>query len=412
MAGPLFIADRHEALRGAPWSEAAARDASERIAAASCAAFDPQSLWPTHPRDRSDVDSDVPFPMLYCGAAGAIWALQRLQHDAMAALPVDFVPTIAGLLARSRRFNAAAGLHPASYVLGEAGVLLLQWKQLRDPAAADALYALAESNLHHPTLEALWGSSGTLIAVIHMLEDLPPAAQVRWGDVLQRGAEILLGQMHAARHSSRPQTDVWMWTQDLYGKQVDYLGSGHGFAGNVYPAVRGARWLDAALVERFEARALQTLGLVAERDGDTVNWQPVFDPVALGYPRKFMLQDCHGAPGIVCRLAGARSPALRELMRQGGEAVWAAGPLTKPPGLCHGTDGNGYALLKLHALTGEARWLERARAFAMHAVLQSQQEEKVHGMLRHTLWTGDLGLALYLSSCVRADAAFPSLDVF
>jgi len=28
------------------------------------------------------------------------------------------------------------------------------------------------------------------------------------------------------------------------------------------------------------------------------------------------------------------------------------------------------------------------------------------------VWTGDLGLALYLSSCLRADPAFPTLDVF
>jgi hypothetical protein len=409
----LFIPDRHEALQGEPWSEGAARAAIERIAAAACAAFDPQTLWPVHPRDRDDNAATLPMASLYMGAAGVIWALERLKADGMADLAIDFDPTIAGLLEHNRRFNDAAGIAAPSYLLGDSGPLLLQWKRLRDPAAADALFALAQGNLHNPTLEALWGSSGTLIAVLHMLDDLSePVQQQRWQDLLQRGAAILLEQMHTVRHSLPPQTEAWLWTQDMYGKQLDHLGAGHGFAGNVFPVLRGARWLDAALVERFEERASHTLGIAAEREGHAVNWQPHFDRAALGYPNKPLMQDCHGAPGIVCRLAGTRSPALRDLLVAAGEAVWAAGPLIKPPGLCHGTDGNGYAFLKLHAMTGAAHWLERARAFAMHAIQQSDDAATSHGLHRFSLWTGDLGLALYASSCLRADPAFPTLDVF
>ena len=412
----LFIPDRHEALRGDAWSEGAARAAIESIAGATCGAFDPRTLWPTHPRDHDDHDdSAARFPMasLYQGAAGVIWARERLQADGMADLAIDFSATIAGLLEHSHRFNEAADIAASSYLLGDAGLLLLQWKRLRDLAAADALFALAEGNLHNPTLEALWGSPGTLIAVLHMLDDLTdPARQQRWQDLLQRGAAILLDQMHAVRHSLRPQTEAWLWTQDMYGRQVDYLGAGHGFAGNLFPVLRGARWLDAKLVECFEERAAHTLGIAAEREGNAVNWQPHFDVAAAGYPPKPLMQNCHGAPGIICRLAGTRSAVLRELLVAGGEAVWAAGPLVKPPGLCHGTDGNGYAFLKLHAMTGEARWLARARAFAMHAIAQSDAAAASHGMHRFTLWTGDLGLALYVSSCLRADPALPILDVF
>lgn len=409
----LFIPDRHEALRGDAWSNRAARAAIERIAAATCAAFDPRTLWPTHPRDSDDQAADLPNASLYEGAAGVIWALERLKADAMADLGIDFSGTIAGLLEHNHRFNEAAGIAASSYLLGDPGLLLLQWKRLRDPAAADALFALAEGNLHNPTLEALWGSPGTLIAVLHMLDDVTdPAQQQRWQDLLQRGAAILLEQMHAVHHSLRPQTEAWLWTQDMYGKQVDYLGAGHGFAGNVFPVLHGARWLDAALVERFEERAAHTLGIAAAREGNALNWQPHFDVAAAGYPAKPLMQDCHGAPGIICRLAGTRSAALRELLVAGGEAVWAAGPLVKSPGLCHGTDGNGYAFLKLHAMTGEAQWLERAQAFAMHAIAQSDAAAASHGQHRFTLWTGDLGLALYVSSCLRADPTFPTLDVF
>ena len=100
------------------------------------------------------------------------------------------------------------------------------------------------------------------------------------------------------------------------------------------------------------------------------------------------------------------------MLVEAGELVRQAGPPTKRPGLCHGTDGNGFAFLKLHAMTGEAQWLERARAFAMHATRQSDTEAASHGQYRFSLWSGDLGLALYVSSCLRADPAFPTLDVF
>ena len=63
-------------------------------------------------------------------------------------------------------------------------------------------------------------------------------------------------------------------------------------------------------------------------------------------------------------------------------------------------------------MTGDARWLARARAFAMHAIGQSAALAAEHGQRRFTLWTGDLGLAVYLWACIAADPALPTLDVF
>ena len=34
------------------------------------------------------------------------------------------------------------------------------------------------------------------------------------------------------------------------------------------------------------------------------------------------------------------------------------------------------------------------------------------GRMRYSLWTGDLGFAVYLLDCVHGTAAFPTLDVF
>jgi hypothetical protein len=409
----LYRLDRHEPLAGEPWSETAARRAIGVLVAAACDAFDPQTLWPLHPRDADDADASLPNPMLYNGAAGVIWALLHLQRLGLADVPIDFGATIDTLPAHGRRCPATLETDRRSYLFGDSGIALLQWKQRHDPAVADALYQVVEANLENPTLEALWGSSGTLIAALHMLDDEHAADQhPRWRALLHRGVQTLYAQMHSARHSAQPEREVWLWTQDMYGNQCDYLGAGHGFAGNVYPVLRGVRWLDDDLVQRFEARTEQTLAVSARHDAGLVNWEPWFDPVGRGRPHRPLVQDCHGAPGIICRLAATRSAVLRDLLLRGGELTWAAGPLNKAPGLCHGTDGNAYAFLKLHAMTGETRWLDRARAFAMHAIAQSEAEAAKHGMRRYSLWSGDLGLAACLASCITADPAFPTLDVF
>jgi hypothetical protein len=120
------------------------------------------------------------------------------------------------------------------------------------------------------------------------------------------------------------------------------------------------------------------------------------------------VQWCHGAPGVVATLADVLD---EELAVGGGALTWRAGPLRKGASLCHGTAGNGYAFLALLERTGDELWLERARAFAMHAAGQVERARSEHGRGRHTLWTGDLGTALYLADCVEGGGKPPLLAV-
>jgi hypothetical protein len=286
---------------------------------------------------------------------------------------------------------------------------MLQWSFDRSPAVADELYALIDGNLHNKALEALWGSSGTLVAAIHLFE---ATHEPRWQALLRRGVDVLWQQMTPAHHTTQPQREVWVWVQDLYGRILCHLGAGHGFAGNLFPVMRGARWLEAEVVAAFEARAVETLDVSAVREAGLLHWNAYFDDATSGRPPKPLVQDCHGNPGIVCRLAGTRSAPLRALLHEAGELIWQAGPLTKRPGLCHGTDGNGFAFLKLHEMTGDTVWLARARAFAMHAIGQSDALAAEHGRRVPSLWTGDAGLAVYLAACLDGNAALPTLDVF
>jgi hypothetical protein len=153
----------------------------------------------------------------------------------------------------------------------------------------------------------------------------------------------------------------------------------------------------AALVD--DATAVLERAAVVE-DG-LVNWPPSVESSR----DKLRLQWCHGAPGIVVSIA---SYLPEELLLGGAELTWQAGPpgMEKGSGLCHGTAGNGYAFLKAFERTGDDRWLERARQFCMHAL--EQIERRRHG--RYSLFTGDVGVALYAADCLEGRAAYPIVD--
>jgi Lanthionine synthetase C-like protein len=80
--------------------------------------------------------------------------------------------------------------------------------------------------------------------------------------------------------------------------------------------------------------------------------------------------------------------------------------MVKGAGICHGTAGNGYAFLKAFERTGDELWLERARRFAVHALCQVERR----GQGRYSLWTGDVGTALFAADCLEGRADYPVLD--
>ena len=48
----------------------------------------------------------------------------------------------------------------------------------------------------------------------------------------------------------------------------------------------------------------------------------------------------------------------------------------------------------------------------MHAIDQSDRHAREYGHRRYSLWTGDVGLAVYLWDCINGEAKFPTMDVF
>lgn len=404
MATPLFDPARHEPLSGPAWQADAARQAVHGLAAAAEQAHEGVAGWPTHPLDEPRVPG-MRYHNLYMGGGGVVWTLEALARAGAISLRTDFGVYLDGLVERNRGSDEGLGEGSASFLMGDAGLLLMQWLRGADDAVAERLFGVVESNLDHPAREALWGNPGTVLAAIRIAE---ATGEVRWTALVRRAVERLWEQMEVD-----PETGTWVWQQHLYGRRSRMLGAGHGLAGNVFAPLRAAAMLDPALVQGFADRALTTLQATALHDAGGANWHPMID-AARAAGRLPLVQDCHGAPGIVCRLAGvppgAHDDAWNELLTAAGELTWRAGPLVKGASLCHGTAGSAMACLKLFRRFDDGRWLDRARALAMHAVGQVERHRAQYGMGRHTLWTGDLGLAWVLWQCTVEGDRFPTLD--
>ena len=48
----------------------------------------------------------------------------------------------------------------------------------------------------------------------------------------------------------------------------------------------------------------------------------------------------------------------------------------------------------------------------MTAIAQCREARVRHGRGRYSLWTGDVGLAVYLRDCISGEPLFPTVDVF
>ncbi len=319
--------------------------------------------------DREDSDSTDRFRTVYLGGAGVVSALHRLSQRGFAELRRDYVPYLERSLEAEPDFPDEDS--ERSLWMGETGIRLVLQRLAASEDNAERLEQLIAANAQDERCELMWGGPGTILAGRELGLDVTPS--VEW---LQSRRD-----------------EEGLWTQRLAGHSARYLGPAHGFAGCALALGDGA------------ADVSETLERFAVREDGLVNWPPV-EGIGLedNSDGQIRVQWCHGAPGMVATLSHLLN---EELAVAAGELTWRAGPLRKGANLCHGTAGNGYAFLALLEHTGDERWLDRARAFAMHAALQVEQSRSESGRGRYSLWSGDLGTALYLADCVDGGGELP-----
>jgi hypothetical protein len=366
----LWRPSEHEPLAGYDWSVERAEQAIAAIVADAEAGFDGER-WPWHPSDGDEwADSD-----LYIGGAGMILALDELGSTGWRDAAKSLIYRYRGRPSPWDEEPVAESLH-----FGELGIALVAYRVTGERDISNRIEQLVANSRDSDANEVMYGAPGALLACEAMLEW---TGEPRWDEAWRDMAE----RVEAARDPDG------LWTARVGGVSARFFGPAHGYAGNV-----------RALANRSSVR-LVDLEPYTLRENGLANWKPAED----SEPREIRVQWCHGAPGMVATLGDLLD---EDLALAGGELTWRAGPLAKGPGLCHGTAGNGYAFLVLHRRTGDELWLERARAFAMHAIGQVERERAAVGRGRYSLFTGDIGVAVFLRHLLDGIDRFPTMGPF
>jgi hypothetical protein len=389
-----------ELLTEEPWDADRVRSRVRAIIADADATFDEQDLWrPVDEWDGANGTAPLPLTTLYRGAAGVVWGLDVLRRRCVAETTLD-LPTIARRAVEIWRANPAperpappVRTH-ASLFDGDSGILLVAYRLAPEAAYADALYERVRENWDCETNELMSGAPGTMLAAKAMLEW---TGEDRWAYEWRRSADELWRRRYLDG----------FWTYPPFGKGI---GASHGIGTNTNILLAGGDLLSDerrdALI-RDTAAALERTAVV--EDG-LANWpMAVEDCGVLEWQGELRLQWCHGGAGVV---SSASAYLDDELLLAGAELVWRAGAqnMAKGPGICHGTAGNGYALLTTFKRTKDERWLQRARRFAVHALEQVERWRARRGRGRCSLWAGDIGAALFAADCLDARAAVPIVD--
>ncbi len=288
----LFEPARHEPLLDIDWDATRARAAILDIVEDTEAKLGIDITWPWHPLD-AEKDREPPHKSIYLGASGVLWALWYLQRVGVVSLRVE----PAGLIDRVYESYVAqpdTGEIVPSYFLGEAGILLVQWRLTGSRDAARRLHEAIARNIPNPTNEALWAAPGTMVGALHMLGW---TREERWRELYLDNVEQLWRTWLPSKA-----VDCHLWTQDLYGRIEQLLGAGHGFAGNAYALLRGAALLPVDRRETLYARCVESLRATAMLEDDCANWPPVAEA-----SRRRPHED---APPVVPRRARYRDGAV------------------------------------------------------------------------------------------------------
>lgn len=397
----LWDPARFEQLTERPWDERWVRDRIQEIVDDAGAAFDEDALWPADEWD--SWQNATPLKTLYVGAAGVVWALDALQRRGRGEPRIDLARAARRTLDAWREEpDLMRGIElpepaRAGLLTGQSGILAIAWRLDPDEALADELHERVLENVDNDAVEIMWGSPGTMLAARAMLNW---TGDERWADAWRRSAARLLDR----------RDDEGLWTKRLYGGTSRGLGPPHGVVGNVLALLGGGELLDDETRGTLERDTAAVLRRTAVFEDGLVNWPNRVD----GEPeseREVRLQWCAGTPGVV---VSAGSYLDEDLLLAGAETVWEAGPhgLEKGAGICHGTAGNGYGFLKAFERTQDELWLERARRFAVHALEQVPRLREQRGRGRYSLWTGDVGTAVYAADCLDARTRYPIMETW
>jgi serine/threonine-protein kinase len=305
-------------------------------------------------------------------ALADLWSERAARASAAAAgfisEELGIVPRITG---ENSLYHRVSGVHCVQALIAQARGD--EWS--RDAALDAFLQAAAAPN---PELDVTFGRSGLLLGCALLVEACSGTSR--------DGALRALG---AAIHDS-------LWSDLCAAAPIEEdgrlrtLGAAHGWAGYLFAVLRWAQATATALPEGLPDR-LDQLGALARPAGRGLLW-----PFEARGPRPDNLMGaswCNGAAGQVhlWRLAGTLTGEPR-YRHWGDGAAWGAyeGTFDAPGEVCCGLAGRSYALLSQYAVTGDGKWLARARVLADRAATNVLAKS----LRPDSLYKGEIGTAL------------------
>jgi len=223
-------------------------------------------------------------------------------------------------------------------------------------------------------IDLVSGRAGLLLGCAELIESVPDLPAFDLAGLRVRGAQIA-GELLARVRS-----------ESIQASSLTTLGIAHGWGGLLFSLLRWSRAIrcrpDPVICVRLRELAAQ-----AQPDGCGLRW-----PVDT-MDSSFVDGWCNGSAGhamlfaLACQVLADAD--LGRLAAQAAISAWSGG--SQLGSLCCGQGGIGYALLAMHRLTGEDRWLQQARAAARRAAADRSRH-----FPDSALYKGALGVALLL----------------
>ncbi|WOL06039.1 hypothetical protein Cni_G14771 [Canna indica] len=211
--------------------------------------------------------------------------------------------------------------------------------------------------------------------------------------------DIITDGKRLARKGSYPLMYEW------FGER--YWGAAHGLAGIMHIL------MDVNLESEDMEHVKATLNYMIQNRFPSGNY-----PSVEGDDTDCLVHWCHGAPGLSLTLTKAaevfQDKQFLQAAEEAAEVVWKRG-LLKRVGICHGVSGNAYIFLSLYRLTGNVKYLYRAKAFTCFLLDEADKlvaEGKMHGGDHpYSLFEGQAGMAyLFLDMTKSSLSGFPAYE--
>lgn len=304
-----------------------------------------------------------------------------------------------------------------SFLLGDAGtyaVAIVLYHEIGDEQSCELLKSfksLYNSYLHPKFLkcggdELFVGRAGYLAGVLWISRELK--AEIFPKIDLYRICDMMVasGRDYSKKHKS-PCPLMYQYYN------TEYLGAAHGVSFILQMLMSVPGYLDHNKTACEEIK--QTVEYIASLQTEEGNWPCCMEEIGLSDHK--LVHWCHGAPGIIYLMAKAylifKDKRYYDSCIKAGEVVWQKGLLRKGPGICHGVAGNGYVFLLLYRLSGDEKYLYRAKMFADFLNSDEFIRDARLPDNPESLYEGIAGTVCFLSDILMPDKAeFPFQDVF